>query len=305
MHEQPLADVDLPIVREIGEALYAAALAADAHGGVWAGRGPGARARRTDGSRAKRRHGLRHPPLMALVALSALVLAAGIAAAGTLVGGIGITPNEWLSGKRAQPPAAITADQAIHLAILRRPRDPSWDVFASEDRAELSHGTFTGAAGADFGLSRRVRGLPSGAAWIVPGASRVCLIAYAESDAHGRPTPGTERGVVCKNSLLAVSGRMALFVTFPAKGGASRAELLAGVVPDGVSMVNVELARGASIPLAVHENVYLARLRQPAASVRFSGSSGVVKLSSLRLTPSHTWGAACARRGSDEICRRR
>lgn len=299
MHEQPLADVDLPIVREIGEALYAAALAADAHGGVWAGRGPGARARRKDGSRAKRRHGLRHPPLMALVTLSALVLAAGIAAAGSLVGGIGITPDEWLSGKRAQPPTAITADQAMHLAILRRPRDPAWDAVNPEEAAQLSHGTFTGAAGADFALSRRVRGLQAGAAWVVPGAGRVCLIASLHV---GKQTPvgETHGGANCKPTPEVRRKHVILLVR---SARATDKALIAGLVPDGISMVVVGRVKGPAIRVAVHENVYLAGIPGTVTSLRFLGPSRTFE--DLRLfaeRPLRRRPGSCVRHRRDLFC---
>jgi hypothetical protein len=196
-------------------------------------------------------------------------VAGGIALAQSVGRGIPISPQEWLAGKRAIPETRIVAAQSRHLAILRRSRTDGDRVDAS-DAAVLSHSSLTGASGANFSLSRRVRGLANGAAWIVPAAGSVCIVADEELAPSGAPIRGSNGAAGCEPDGEIIASRL---IVSSSTARRSRDTLVAGIVPDGVQTLQARLPSGEVVDIRVHENVYIATLRGRAV-LSFNGPSG-------------------------------
>ena len=203
--------------------------------------------------------------------------AAGIAVAAVLGGGQAVTPNEWVAGKRAREEQVISAEQASQLGILRRPRS-STDAVPQSVVQKLSPTTFVGANGANFDLSRRVHGLPEGAAWVVPGAGHVCVIGISKTAAGGEISHPASGGESCAPNAGIAEGAVMSY------GGSSRgveSVFVVGLVPDGVSTVTATAADGRTTSIPVYENVYIANLHG-GTSLAFAGSSGLVNLGHVR-----------------------
>jgi hypothetical protein len=247
-------DADLPIVDEIGDALYRAAVAEAAQ------RRRHARWRRRPASWSRR-------PLISLVALvGASATVGGIALAGGLGGGSPVTPDQFVAGKRPVAPAVVAPAQGATLAILRRGQVAA-DALPAAAASALTAGAGVGASGPSVALSRRAQGLSGGAAWVVPAAGQVCLIAEAG------PALG---GAGCAPDATAANGRLLVF------GSSARTPgivFVAGLVPDGVPAVSVELAGGTTVSAPVAENVYVASIHGAPSAVSFTGPAGAVTVS--------------------------
>lgn len=247
------ADPRLPIVDEIGEALYAAATAVAQPG------------RRRWPSALRRRPG-RSGVVVAILVLGLSGSAGGLALAGTF-NGTAENPQAWVDGQRVQPEAAMTPDQTADLGILRRPRVAS-DALPS-DEIQLFTESPAAANGPNIALSRSAQGLGGGAsAWLVPGNGMICF-AY--------DNPGAGGGGTCQPDTLVNDGRMLLFGGYTS---AHPVESVAGVVPDGVASVTLNATSGDTITVAVHENVYIATLPGIVASMTFQGADGLVTVGS-------------------------
>jgi len=211
----------------------------------------------------------------------------GLALAGTF-GGQRISPQQWVDGQRVQPEVAIAPAQSAHLGILRRPRVAS-DALPPRDAFSATH-TPMAANGVNPSLSRRAEGFTSGAAWVIPGNGTICLIAsnaqgLAMASEHLAPgsttpkrivrVPGANGGAACTTGSNASKGWSA------GTGGTSESPgmiFTAGIVPDGVADVTVNLAGGGTLTLPVHENVYMAEIHGWPSSVSFTGSAGLVTI---------------------------
>lgn len=220
------------------------------------GTAPRARTRALRGTR--RRPGARLLFGVTIVALSGAF--AGLALAGTL-GGETISPQQWVEGRRVTPEPTMTPGQASQLGILRRPRVASDALPAAE--ARLLTDSPAAANGANPALSRRVKGLPSGAAWLIPGNDgRICFLTQ---------NPPAGGGGTCQTGPEMASGRVVL------TGGSRRAPgmtAVEGVVPDGVATVTINIVGGGSVTVPVHENVYMTTIRGGLQSVSFDGPNG-------------------------------
>ncbi|HEY1688220.1 MAG TPA: hypothetical protein VGF95_05085 [Solirubrobacteraceae bacterium] len=201
---------------------------------------------------------LRSPLAIVLVAVS--VSGTGIALAITLGGGHAVTPREWESGHRAVPEQKIVPAQAAQLGILRSART-AYDVVPSSLVPFLANSLFAGANGANFGLARRAQGFSSGAAWVVPGAGNVCLVAVSALSTAGQVPKDAEIAADCKPDRLISEGALAY------SGGDDKPDevFVAGLVPDGVGTVMAKLAGGGEEELTVHDNVYMAALNGSAS----------------------------------------
>jgi hypothetical protein len=219
----------------------------------------------------------------------------GLAIAGTF-GGQRISPQQWVDGLRVQPEMVMTPAQTAYLGILRRSRGPS-DTLLAWDAFSITHSPMA-ASGVNPALSRRVEGISSGAAWVIPGNGVVCLIGdnaqalamsfhqTSSGDAATTPparVPGANGATGCMPDADASRGWSA--------GTSSTAEtpgtiFTAGLVPDGVNEVSVNIAAGPSLSLPVHENVYMAEVHGWPASVSFSGPEGAVTIGNGPAVPS-------------------
>jgi hypothetical protein len=212
--------------------------------------------------------------LIATIGLLVIAAIAGAALAASGGGGSVPTAAQYAAGTRASLATSPSSDQIAALSILGRAQDDT-DAVPAQIASSLTHGSFTGLYGANVALARRAHGIPSGAAWVIPGTGAVCLIAASSTDANGAPVPGLPGGSGCEPNASATTGQMYV------ESGSVKApgeDFVSGVVPNGVSSVTVDLIGGNSQIVDVHENVYLAEVHGHIANVRFDGSSGPVTL---------------------------
>jgi hypothetical protein len=176
-----------------------------------------------------------------------------------------INPQAWVNGQRVAPEATIAPDQAADLEILRRPRVAS-DALTPGD-VQLLTATPAAANGANVELSRRAQGITNGAAWLIPGDAMICFV-YDNPPAGG--------GGTCQPDASVSNGQ------FPVEtGGSIKAPgmtSVAGVVPDGVPQVTLNISDGTTVTVPVHENVYLATIHGGLTSVTYTGTDGPVTL---------------------------
>jgi hypothetical protein len=201
--------------------------------------------------------------------------ATGVALAATL-GDATPSREEYESGQRATPVTAVSTAQTSTFSILARPQDTS-DRVPAESAAQVeASGTFKGLFGASVSLARKADGFASGAAWVVPGDDSVCLIAASTVGASGVPQQGMPGGATCAKESGVAAGQLYLL------SGSEKApgkQFIAGIAPNGVSGVQLELSDNSTMTVPVHENVYMALVAEEIASVSFERSSGgVVKL---------------------------
>jgi hypothetical protein len=255
--------------------------------------------RRSRGTSMRARSGgwLRRPLVLAIVVVGASASAGGLALAGTFNGGT-ISPQAWVNGARVTPEAQMTPDQTKDLAILRRPRVAA-DAVAATQAQPLTHSPGFGSEGVNPDLSRRAQGFGTGAAWVIPGNDgAICLIAdnaqqltmaSEPQTANSPPTrvPGASGFGSCATAaVINKSGWWA------GTGGTSDTPgmlFTAGIVPDGVASVTVNLVGGTTIPLPVHDNVFMGEIHAVESSVvgqeagsplsvTYDGSDGPVTL---------------------------
>jgi hypothetical protein len=259
----------LPIVEELGAQLYAAASTRSRR---WLGRRP----------RSPRR--ARWLPVALFVLVGASATMGGLAAAGTLGGGT-IGPQAWVDGQRVQPEAAPTPDET-QLAILRRPRTAA-DALDAYD-SQVFTNTPAAGDGVNVDLSRRVSGVSSGAAWVVPGnGGTICLVAENAQglemnsepgpwDHHTR-VPGANGSTACTTIEAIDAGWIAGYGFTSQTPGMS---FTGGIVPDGVATVTVALSGGTQVTEVVHDNTWFAEVAGTPVSVSFTGPDGPVTSSS-------------------------
>jgi hypothetical protein len=282
---------ELPILEEIGKALYAASTAAD-----------GRHERRQRGGAPRVGRWLRRPLVVVIALVGVSGSLGGLALAGTLSGralspGIApgtIGPQAWVDGQRVTPETAVTPDQAS-LAILRQFPGATADALPPY----YVH-TFTdspaAANGVNVSLSRRAYGFSSGAAWVVPANGGViCLVAdnaaaltmnmEPENNGTAAPSyrpPGVEGDVSCQAVSTVATG-------WPLSYGFSSdhpgTTFTAGIVPDGVSQITIGVLDGTATTFAVHDNVWMGEIPGVPDSETFTGPNGPVN---------DTWAAAPA-----------
>jgi hypothetical protein len=194
-----------------------------------------------------------------LISFALLIVAGAGGAAVAIESG----PNPGPVPPQAGAPlaAAPEPDQLAAFAILRRPRTASDEV----PRTVTTY--LSGASGANRGLAHHVAGPAGTSAWVVPGRGSMCILA---SWARGE-----QSGARCSENATAVSGRLDLTLTSVSTAGA---QLLAGLVPDGVSQVVVHLRSGAEQQAPVSENVYISVLHSAWQAITFTGPHGPVEV---------------------------
>ncbi len=198
-----------------------------------------------------------------LLALVASVLAAG--------GGATAIAIETTAAIPSAPPQAgaseasgIEAAAGQAFALLRRART-AIDVIPASVPVALS-----GASGANLALSRGVEGAGGERAWIVPGSGSTCILAELQSAGLG--------GAVCTSTAAARAGELNVQAAAASSPGS---ELVAGLVPDGVSTVSMRLAGGAELHVAVHEGVYLSVVHGSVQAISAGGAAGPLSIPSM------------------------
>ncbi|MGA2470546.1 MAG: hypothetical protein ABSG64_07640 [Solirubrobacteraceae bacterium] len=239
------SEAGLPILGEIGAALYAASVAADHRHGART------RVRLRGGGRW-----LRRPLVIVIVLVGASGSLGGLALAGTFSGGT-ISPQAWIDGQRVVPETTMTPDQTADLEILRRPRVAS-DALPAADVENLTNSPVA-ANGPNFDLSRQAQGFTTGAAYLIPGNGMICFVAQG--------------GGTCQPDAIVNTGQVLM------TGGSVQAPgmtSVAGIVPDGVTQVTLNIDGGGTVITPVHENVYMTSISGGLASVTFQGPNGPV-----------------------------
>jgi hypothetical protein len=192
--------------------------------------------------------------LYGVVALAVLALA---------VAGAGIGLGSSGSSAPFQPPlsqsgALATAPDSASLAafgIMRRSRT------SADDLSSHAAGGLSSASGANLALSRKAEGFTNGEAWVIPGIGNECL--WAES------TTAQNGGAVCDGDATATTGHLMLEATSPSAPGKV---FIAGLVPDGIPSVAVNLEDGSTVTLPVHENVYMQEITGELKSITVTPS---------------------------------
>jgi hypothetical protein len=279
-------EFELPIVSELGDALYAAALATDSrrrirrllHPGRWAHR----------------------PLVLAIFIIGTTGGVGGLALAGTFSGAT-ISPQAWISGQRVQPDAVVTAAQSANLEILRRPRVAS-DALDPYDSWTLTDTPAGGTQGVNVSLSRRAQGFTSGAAWVIPGNDNiVCLVAENAQALEMNSEPGWAPS----NPVARVPGASGLTACTPVSaiyndwsagyGGGSDAPgdyFTGGIVPDGVTQVAVATTGGSTVTFPVHENVWMGDVPSTPTAVSYSTTPDAPLATGSTTPPGSTGGVA-------------
>jgi hypothetical protein len=230
---------------------------------------------------------LRRPLVAVIVALGVSGSAGGLALAGTFNTGT-ISPQAWIGGQRVAPEPSTTSDQTA-MEILRRPRVAT-DALYPYDSQVFTNTPAGAAEGANIALSRRVQGLASGAAWVIPANDgNICLVAEnaqgLSQDQETGPLPATHvpgaTGITyCAPASQVTSGWYGGYATTAGTGGLASV-YTAGIVPDGVTQIRLTFADGATTSLPVDENVWMGAVPSPPASISFTGPSGPVTRAGL------------------------
>jgi hypothetical protein len=156
----------------------------------------------------------------------------------------------------AVEPAARTS-----FSLLRRAQGAD-DAIPASTPVALSQ-----SSGANVALARRVKGDHGAEAWLIPGTGSLCLLAQLAADHIG--------GAACTTRAATSAGELVLQ---SASSHLPGAELVAGVVPDGVSSIMVNIANQPGITVPVHENVYLVLVHGAATSLRAIGPAGPIQI---------------------------
>jgi hypothetical protein len=196
----------------------------------------------------------RHSRISAAVAFVALAAAsAGLAdAAGVLGTAQPTSPNTNQVAPLAQAPDPT--DLAM-LGILRRPQQPG-DALPTE--ADRTQDPVARSTGENPALARKVSFGAIGDAWVIPADGGVCLQsqgAGCNTDADGHPPYIQTLGYRASDPGI-------YHVT--------------GLVPDGVSSVDLHLTDGTVDTVTVQQNVYMANISSAITSTTFTLSDGSV-----------------------------
>jgi hypothetical protein len=192
-----------------------------------------------------------------------VIVAGGVAVAAATLSGNAAPPD-------AGAPRAVVIDSAARSAfgILRRDVGPG-DAVPAEDPV-----TFSGASGANLALARRASGFAGIDAWVVPGTGSVCLLAGTESGSLG--------GAACAPDPEAIAGELKLTGTSDTEPGA---ELVSGIVPDGITTVALRLESRLVVHAPVHENVYATIVNGTVADAVLEGDGKRIDLGAINVPP--------------------
>jgi hypothetical protein len=225
---------------------------------------------------------IRLRPGKSVLVAGCLGVVATLSTAAALASGGGsspVTSAAFASGARAPLATSVEPADQSAFGILRRAVAPS-DAVPASASATLGADGFAGMFGANLALAREVTGLGAlGLAWVVPGDGSICLIDEGNvagiDDAFG--------GSACEADAGATTGQLET-VAFSANAPGTL--LVAGVVPDGVTSVQLDLASGGADSVTVHDNVYMAEVQGAAPAVEFTAPGGAVDLAPIAVPAS-------------------
>jgi hypothetical protein len=226
---------------------------------------------------------------LAVVAL--LVAASGSAGALAIADSLGggtVTDRQYLyEGQAAVPVATMTPDQTADLAILRRARTSADVIPLGSITSSPRIAVDVGEDGVNLELSRLAQVSDGIGAWVIPANDGLVCIALGPVD----PTSGTTGGgPICRpvspSSPAATSacdgpdcndtvppgqtitqGRLADDYA----ATINSVNFVAGVVPDGVSSVTVNLDGVGSESVPVRNNVYMVALQPTGSLPEYAG----------------------------------
>jgi hypothetical protein len=168
------------------------------------------------------------------------------------------------TAQTAQTVQAVEASLAGSFAVMRRQLRASDSVPGSIPVA-LSQ-----SSGASLALARRVPSEAGIEAWVIPGRDTACILAVQPEHGLG--------GAVCTSAAAAAAGELNVQAANSSLPGV---ELLAGVVPDGVSSVGLHLADGGAATLPVREDAYVTLVHGAVNSIGASGPSGPLTIPTM------------------------
>jgi hypothetical protein len=201
-----------------------------------------------------RRHNLR-PPLVFAAAMVCVLVATGC-------GNTRAKPH---------PGTELPTNRARdRFGVFRRPVTPA-DAISRPGRGALE-AAFGPRYGIDMDQARRVPAYSASVkVWLVPGRDGICTFVqhpYAEGPGGGcDPISKVETGVSA-TTVTASPDHVEVF----------------GVVPDGVTEVQLSLADGSTETLQVNDNVYSALERSATKSVSFDAPTGHVTVDASSFT---------------------
>jgi hypothetical protein len=199
------------------------------------------------------------------LALSCLIAAIGLGTAAALALSAAPSPEGPVPPvAEGVPASSIEPALQSSVGLMRRAPTAADVVPASVPVA------FSQSSGANLTLARRVAGEGGAEAWIIPGSGSTCILARVAQYRIG--------GAVCTSTTAARAGELNVQSAGSQQPGA---ELLAGLVPDGVGSVSMTLADGTTTTEAVHENVYLALVRGAVVAISASGPQGALSIPAM------------------------
>jgi hypothetical protein len=204
------------------------------------------------------------------VAVIAASLAALLAVSGGVAMAVSGEPDAVDPGgpvpptSQAPPSTPSEAGLADSVALLRRAPSASDAIPASLPVS------FSQASGANPELARRVAGDQGAEAWVVPGSGSTCILAQVQRYRIG--------GAVCTTTAGARAGELNVQSASSLLPGA---ELVAGLAPDGVSSVTMQLADGTTLDATVHENVYLALIHGAVTAMSAPTPLGAIAIPAM------------------------
>ncbi|MGA2471494.1 MAG: hypothetical protein ABSG64_12510 [Solirubrobacteraceae bacterium] len=198
---------------------------------------------------------LKQARLMAAVAGLCIVVSGGSVALGA--GAAGSAPTAY----PASVPLASAVDTAdANTFAVLDVGVGSQDAVPATETEGLAAGGFTQMFGGNLSLARQATGFQAGGAWVVPGDGAVCLIADPKYGTADQP----DGAAMCSADAGAAGGYLE-FTT----GTLGTDTSVAGLVPNGVGSVQLQLADGSLETLPVHDNVYMSTLSENLSAVTF------------------------------------
>jgi hypothetical protein len=189
------------------------------------------------------------------LALPALICT--LAAGGTVAFALQSDPRV---GNATGHPVAKVPDAVVsHFSAFGQTRSSS-DSLGSASRGIYDTGVVP-EEGLAIDKSQRAHAPRGRKAWIAPTNDGLCLLVLPEG--------AVGVGGTCSSATSAVEGNALVTVA----ASANDVEVY-GVVPDGVSSVDLILQDGSSRTLPVSDNTYSATADQPSVAVEFDGPHG-------------------------------
>jgi hypothetical protein len=163
-----------------------------------------------------------------------------VVVAGLSYGGVALASSEPATPKPAPEATSLSPQLSQHFAALR-----TGSVVSAAEVAKLNESEIAIGEDQQFGLNTSLAvsvGSPEGhPIWLIPGSNGLCIYRSGEG--------------ACTSIENALAGHLVMALG----GSATQGPTLYGVVPDGNPIVSLYSASGASQPISVTSNVYVAQ----------------------------------------------